>query len=647
MKVKPLWNRNEDITGVRLSPDGKQIGFWGSGPKGGLYMLTLKSGETRQVVKLPGPQWRGAGGGDFAWSPDMEWLAYTKRGESGAWNIWIMPFEGGEAVNVTRLYAQHNLPTWSPDGKYLFFQSNRDGPGLYVLPLTAESARTIDTDLKFEKPSESVKVQIDFDNISRRIRKVSSQSPQYELTVTSEGLIVFVSDGDIWSVSYDGKDTKRLTTGGGKSQFRVLKDGKKAFYTQGGDLYAFNLDSKSSEKVTFAADWEHDVRAERQAAFTQFWRSYHRGFYDGNFHGRDWDAIRRRYEPLLEAVETNEEFASLLQMMVGELETSHAEVTAAGGGPSSPVTPHLGFTFDYSYGGPGIKVARVPAGAPGSFLKTQIKQGEIVLQINGKDVVLDEKLYQWINDKQDREFEFLVNTNADRNSARKVKYKVMTQEEWNDLNYRNRIDGLRKYVEQTSGQKIGYLHLSAMGNNNQTQFEKEAYEYIVGKDAMIIDVRFNSGGYIADTLVEWMERKAHGFIRPRDGQSEPAPHHAWDKPVVVLMNEHSYSNGEIFPYAMRARGLAKLVGMPTPGYVIWTDSLPLVDGTTARMPQSGFYRLDGTPQENNGEKPDVQVPLSPEDWLAGRDPQLDKAIEMLQPRPEVEATVPRDATTEP
>ena len=108
------------------------------------------------------------------------------------------------------------------------------------------------------------------------------------------------------------------------------------------------------------------------------------------------------------------------------------------------------------------------------------------------------------------------------------------------------------------------------------------------------------------------------------------------------MNEHSYSNAEIFPNAMRARGLAKLVGMPTPGYVIWTDSMKLVDGTGARMPQSGAYRIDGTPQENNGEQPDVPVPMSPEDWLADRDPQLDKAIEMLIP-PSAEVTAAQPA----
>jgi len=210
-----------------------------------------------------------------------------------------------------------------------------------------------------------------------------------------------------------------------------------------------------------------------------------------------------------------------------------------------------------------------------------------------------------------------------------VKYKVLTQDEWNDLNYHNRIDRLRAYVEEKSAHKIGYLHIPAMGVRDQTQFEREAYEYMVGKEAMVIDVRFNNGGNIADTLIEWLDRTPHGYVRPRDARPEPTPYHAWEKKIVVVMNEHSYSNAEIFPSSMRARGLAKLVGMPTPGYVIWTDSLKLVDGTSARMPQSGAFRLDGSNEENIGEEPDVRVPMSPTDWLAERDPQLEKAIELL------------------
>jgi C-terminal processing protease CtpA/Prc len=594
-----------------------------------LYLYTLAKGESRRLVKVPGPQWHGIGGGDFAWSPDLKWIAYSYRGDSRAWNIWIIPAQGGDPVNVTHLYAHHSQPTWSPDGKYLFFQSDRDGQGLYVLPLTSEPIRTTDTDLKFEKPTNSVSVKIDFENMSRRIRKVTGQSPQLDLTVTPDGLILFISEGDIWSVTYDGKETKRLTTGGGKAQLRLNKEGKKVSYIQNGELYTMGVESKSSEKVTFTADWERDVRAERKAAFTQFWRSYHRGFYDPNFHGRDWASIRNRYEPLLDAVETNDEFAWLLQMMVGELECSHSEVTPAASGVSAPVTPQLGFAFDYTYAGPGIRVAKVPTGAPGSYRKTEIREGEYVLAINGREVNLDEHLYEFINDKQDREFEFLVNSSPEKSGARKVKYNVLPQEEWTDLNYRNRIDRLRRYVEEKSQKKIGYLHLSAMGFNNQAQFEREAYEYMVGRNAMIIDVRFNSGGNIADTLIQWLDRKPHGYVRPRDSKPEATPFHAWDKKIVVLINEHSFSNAEIFPAALRARGLARLVGMPTPGYVIWTDGMKLVDGTGARMPQSGAFRLDGTNEENLGEQPDIEVPLSPEEWLAGQDPQLDKAIELL------------------
>ena len=636
LKTRSLWERPEDVTGLRLSPDGKQLGFWVSGAKGGLHVLPVSGGEARKIVSVPGPQWRGIGGGEYVWSPDMKWIAYTHRGESRAWNIWIVPAEGGEAVNVTYLYAEHSEPEWSPDGKYLFFQSNRDGRGLYALPLTAEPVRTLDTDLKFEKPTNGVTVNIDFENISRRIRKITSQSPDGDLTVTAEGLIVFVSDGDIWSVGYDGKETKKLTSGGGKFQLRVHKDGRKAFYVQNGELYTLNLDSKSSDKVAFTADWERDIRAERQAAFTQFWRSYQRGFYDPNFHGRDWVAIRERYEPLLEAVETNDEFASLLQMMVGELDASHSEVTAAPAATSAPVTPHLGFTFDYSYPGPGIRVASVPHGVPGWYQKTIINPGDYILAINGDEVSLTEDLFQHINDKQDRYFEFLVSTNAEREHARTVKYKVLSQDEWSQLAYQNRVDALREYVEEKGGSKIGYLHLSAMGYNNQAQFEREAYEYMVGKDAMVIDVRFNTGGNIADTLIQWLDRKPHAYVRPRDSRPEAAPVHSWDKKIVVVMNEHSFSNAEIFPNAIRARGLGKLVGMPTPGYVIWTDSLRLVDGTTARMPQSGAFRLDGTNMENQGELPDYQVPLPPDDWLAKRDPQLDAAIDLLRSESQTE-----------
>src|SRR5262245_29130936 len=197
----------------------------------------------------------------------MKWSAYAHRGESVAWNIWVVSAVDPDAsgVNLTKLYAHHSLPAWSPDGKYLFFQSDRDGSGLYALPLKPESIRIADTDLKFEKSTNAVKVEIDLEDTSRRIRKVAAQSPQSDLTITPEGLILFLSDGDIWSVDYAGKETKRLTSGGGKSNLRLFKDGKRISYVSNGELTTMKLDDKGQEKVSFTADCESDVRAERQA----------------------------------------------------------------------------------------------------------------------------------------------------------------------------------------------------------------------------------------------------------------------------------------------------------------------------------------------------------------------------------------------
>lgn len=629
-KVGELYLKDSDVTGPRLSPDGKHMAFWLAGKEGGLHVFDIGKKESKRLVHVPGPQWRGTGGGNIEWSPDNKWIAFSRSSENRAWNIWVVEAAGGEAHNVTQLNASHSAPAWSPNGKHLFFQSDREGDGLYVVSLQPEETSADDTDGKYQKPTEPVDIKIDFKDITRRIRKLSNTSPTSDLSVTSDGLILFRSRNELVSVTYDGKTVKKLVTDGQNANFRASKDGRKGYFSKSGELFTLGLSGGGSpDKVSFVADWERDVRAERLASFTQFWRSYQRGFYDPNFHGRDWESIRKRYEPLLDAVETNDEYATLLNMMVGELEASHSEVSASREGDRTSVTPHLGFTIDYSYAGPGIKVKDVPDYAPGAFEKTRIKAGEYILKVNDREVSANEKLYEWINNKQNRELELVVNSQPIPEGSRTVKYKVLDGKDWDNLEQENRVARLRHMTEEKSGGKVGYLHISAMGGSDQARFEREAYQYILGKEALIIDVRFNKGGNISDTLIDWLERKQHGYYRTRDVAPEPSPGRAWNKPIVVLMNEHSYSNAEMFPYAMRERGLAKLIGMPTPGYVIWTFSLGLVDGTGARMPQAGVYRMDGTPQENMGERPDMLVGLTPDDWVAGRDPQLEKAVETL------------------
>jgi C-terminal processing protease CtpA/Prc len=333
---------------------------------------------------------------------------------------------------------------------------------------------------------------------------------------------------------------------------------------------------------------------------------------------------------MLEGVGHPTEFALLLNRVVGELESSHSEVSPAPGGGGGPSMSLPGFNFDYSHKGPGIKVAGMFENAPGTYQKTKINTGDYVMQINGRDVKLDEHLWEILNNQGGRDLTLMVNDKPTKQGAREIKYRAISSGQWSQMRYQQWVETNRKWVEEKSGGRVGYVHIAGMGGGNRVTFEEEFFEYKQGKEAMIIDVRFNGGGNISDGLIDTLERSPHGFYKPRDGYIETAPNNqVWDNPTVVLQNQNSFSNAEMFPYAMRERGLAKTVGMATPGYVIWTWGGRLVDGTGIRMPMSGVYRMDGTPMENIGQEPDYEVDWSNEDYMVGKDPQLEKALDLL------------------
>lgn len=626
-----------DVSNLQLTPDKKRLAFIQSAPNSGQYEIDVDGLVPQLIISRPNLGSEGNYG--YAYSPDGRYIAYSKN-VSGTMvnmaapvNLWIFDKQTRTERQVTRLNAFHGNPAWSPDGKYLFFTSNVDGQGLYILPLTREQARQFDIEMKYEKPTEPVKVEIDYDDIEQRSRRFISQSVSGGISVDpANGNIYFLDGGDLWRSNYAGEEIRKLTQTSGIGSYQMNDDFSKATFVRDGGIYIIDLKPNNTpvNQVAFRADWTRDLRKEREAAFAQFWRGFNRSFYDPNFHGRDWEAIRERYRPLLSSVAHRNEFATVLNMMVGELEASHSEVGPAPGNPSGASTAHPGFTIDYTYSGPGIKIKDVPKRSPGSFPATQLRPGEYVLQINGKDVRADEALYRDVLVGQSgRDITLLVNSSPVREGAREVKYRALSGGEWNNLNYENRIEARRQLVDQLSNGEIGYLHISGMGGNNFQRFNREAWELLRDKKAVIIDVRNNGGGNISDSLIDIIERIPHSYYVARDGMPGYGPGNAWDLPTVVLHAETSFSNAEMFPYAMQQRRLATTIGKPTPGYVIWTYGFPLVDGTSARMPSGGVYRLDGSPLENMGQKPDIEIEWTNEDYFANRDPQLQRAIEVL------------------
>lgn len=630
--VTPITKEDQDVLELHLTPDKQKLSFWMSGKGGGLYTVPVDGGTATKVFDYP-MQFRFEFPTDYSWSPDMAYVAYHKANPNGYSNIFIREIRTGKEINVSRLNRSHFNPVWSSDGKYLYFGSDRDGAGIYIVPLQEEPKRPNELEMKFEKPSGTPTVKLDMDELEFRVRKFVSIGAQGNfVSDPNNGDLYFLAEGDIWKCNYAGEDARRITQGGGIGGFDISEDASQLLFLRGGMANVLNLRSPnfSAQTVTFRADWTRDINKERHAAFMQLWREYNRGFYDSNFHGRDWLEIRNRYEPLLESVGHRNEMAFLLNMMIHELEGSHSEIGPAAGNPATQSTPSLGFSFDTTYMGPGIKVGDVIPRTPASFAATKINSGEYILEINGKDVSANEALYRDVlNEQVGRELTFLVNSTPNKAGARTVKFRGMSNGELDGILYRNQIEWRRKYIEEKSGGKIGYIHIAGMGQGNLDRFNAEVWEFSQGKKAMIIDVRNNGGGNISDRIIDQLERVPYYRSQLRDGVPQAQPDNAWDMPTVVMHAESSLSNAEMYPYSMKQRGIAILVGMPTPGYCIGTWGMQLVDGTTARMPSWGVYRLDGKPMENNGVVPDYKVDISPDEWFNKKDPQLDKAIEVL------------------
>ncbi|MFZ4507704.1 MAG: S41 family peptidase [Fimbriimonas sp.] len=631
-KTTRITNEEANVEDLVLTPDRKFVAFQLYGKNGGIYKVPVEGGTPTVVLARPGRS-----NLDFQFSPDGRYLAYVEALLGSGFYYWdagnnviILDTTTGKKVNVTQLNARNGAPIWSPDGKYLVFTSNRGGTdALYYLPLQPEDLRPNEIKPKFEKPKETPKVEIDFDEIETRARRVIDGAVQAFAFDSEDGSLYYIGADGVSKADYSGENPRRVT---GPSQSADLSfDNKTLTVVQAGRVSLINAKAPNfpATPVTFRADFTRDLQKTRQAAFQQFWRANNDGFYDPNFHGRDWDALKAKYEKFLPSVGHRNEMATVLGMMVGELEASHTEVSAAPGGAAGQTSAHLGFTFDYSYDGPGIKIKEVPKRAPGSYAKTKLSSGEIVLKINGKDVGVNEGLYRDVlNEQVGREVTLTVQ-GADGKS-REVKYRAISGGEFNGIVSSNRLDWNRKYVETKSGGKVGYAQIAAMNEPSLQRFQQQVWQFAQEKKGFIIDVRGNGGGNTADRIIDILERQRNMQYVPRDESRILGPGQVLDMPIVVIMGENSFSNAEMFPQAMKTRGLAKLVGRRTPGYVIYTGGLPLVDGTVGRMPGTGVWRLDGTSLENNGVVPDFDVALSPDQFFGGViDPQLDKAIAVL------------------
>jgi C-terminal processing protease CtpA/Prc len=317
------------------------------------------------------------------------------------------------------------------------------------------------------------------------------------------------------------------------------------------------------------------------------------------------------------------DFYDVIRMMMGELNSSHLGVWKIT--PGGETTGMIGVVADPVHIGPGIKVKSVIPNSPAAELKTAIKPGEIITHINGEQVETGMNLFALTRNMAQQD---IILTVSKGTRTRDVKISPVPPRSIIGTVKDNWIAANQESVHDKSDRRIGYLYIASMYEPNLRKFEKDLYEEM-DKEGLIIDIRYNGGGHIHDAILDILRRTAYAYSIERGGQKTYSSLFKWNKPTVVLINEHCYSNAEIFPAAFKALELGKLVGTPTFGAVIGTIDIKLHDGTNFRVPGTGWYMLDGVNLENTPVEPDIYAENPPEADGSSNDPQLSKAVEVL------------------
>jgi Tol biopolymer transport system component/C-terminal processing protease CtpA/Prc len=646
-----------------VAPDGKTLAYVRDGRE--LRAFDFASKQERSLAK--GHLSRSPRA--LAWSPDNRWLAYIAVTDPSFRNIFAVPAAGGDSRAVTAMpNGNANNVSWSPDGTYIIFNTNqRTEPGEAVrVDLILKTPRFREDRFRDlfrddaprppggAQPAEAREnqsprgpaspVDIVFDDIRRRLsilpvgvdvnaQAISPDGRQLLLTATAEGqqnLYVYSLD----ELSREPAVARQLTsTAGSKADAQFTPDSREVFFLEQGRITLIPLDTRTPRTVSVSAEMDVDFSQEKIEIFRQAWSYMRDGFYDDKFHGVDWDGVRRTYLPRIAGAQSPEEMRRLLNLMVGELNASHMGVGAPGSG-QSPGVGKLGLRFDraeFETNGR-LKVTEVVPLGPAAITR-QIAVGEYVLAVDGSPIQSRTNLDELLTHAVNRRVSLRVGANANGADARDVVLQPVNTATEKNLLYREWVESNRRYVERISGGRLGYAHMNDMSEGALRRLYMDLDADNRRKDGVVIDVRNNNGGFVNVYAIDVLARRGYMNMTPRGLPVAPARtmlgQRALERPTILVANQHSLSDAEDFTEGYRTLKLGKVVGEPTSGWIIYTGSATLIDGTTMRMPGTRITTLEGTTMELNPRPVDVPVTRPIGESLQGKDTQLDTAVREL------------------
>jgi tricorn protease len=676
-----------DVMSLAASPDGATVAA--TARDGRLLVVDVASGQVTELAASDD----GAISG-LSWSPDSAWLAWAEPVIRNLARIRIARMADRETIDVTDGRFADSSPVFTLDGLYLAFLSQRSfdpvydthtfdlafplGGRPYLVPLAAETPSPLgplpggrplgqDDD---KDPAAEVAVAVDPDGLAGRVVALPVEEARYGSLRQVKGGLAWLREpvAGVLGEGGAGLDDDRprpalqrfdLRTrevrelAGGLDWFRVSGDGTRIVIRDDDELRVIPSASKhddAGETVTVdlsRARFQADPAALWRHAYGEAGRYLRRDFWDPDMSGVDWDGVLGDYRPLLDQIRSAGDFADLLWEVLGELGTSHAYVTAAwdGTGDHTPVG-QLGADISRDAAGrwvvdrvlPGESSdpwARSPLEAPG----VAAGPGDELVAVDGQPV--DPRRGPWplLAGTAGKPVELVLHP---RDADPEVRRRVVVVPLRSDrrLRYQDWVASRRRLVRELSDGRLGYLHIPDMMGEGWAHFHRDLRTEMT-RDGLIFDVRGNSGGHTSELVVEKLARRVVGWTLGRWRQPYSYPREARRGPVVALADEFAGSDGDIVTAAVKLLGLGPVVGTRTWGGVIGIEGRQgLVDGSTVTVPRYAFYFDEyGWGVENHGVEPDVEVLITPDDAAAGRDTQLETAVQLAmdaldkQPRP--------------
>ncbi|MEO5987822.1 MAG: S41 family peptidase, partial [Candidatus Eisenbacteria bacterium] len=667
------------------SPDSKKLAY--SDKTGKLFWCDVATGKVKTVDQDEYAEIH-----QYTWSPDSRWLAYVRHTGTYFGVIRLLSLETGKVTQATDGLTDDTWPAFDPEGRYLFFVSRRTftpefggfelnmhfsaTDKLYAMtlreaiasPVAPESdeesgaASSDDDEKDADKAGKGAKAgkaddkarraapttHIDLAGLGQRVAELPVPAGRYLGITATKGKLFYLSQDEapdengeapvtIHAFDLEKREDKALVPGVDAS-YAVAQDGGKVLYRK--DKLVGIVETSEPKKVgdgKLAADqmtaWV-DPKLEFRQMFEEAWRLERDFYYDPAMGGLDWNAVGNRYRQLVPYAAHRADLNYIIGELIGELSTSHTYVSGGALPDVQRVTTGL-LGVDWSVDAAGVyrfaKIYRgrdwnsaveAPLGVPG----ITVREGEALLEVNGQPIRAPRNLYQPFLGTAGKQITIKVGSGPGDAHARTLVVKPIASEA--SLRYVAWVRANWEKVQKATDGRIAYIHVPNTAIQGIQEFSKGYYPQ-ADRDGIIVDERFNGGGFVPDFFVERLKRKTWTYWSQRDLRPFRTPGEAIDGPKVMLANEYAGSGGDAFPYFFRQQGVGPIIGKRTWGGLVGiSHDLPLVDGGSVTMPDFGIYDLDGKWMiENHGVEPDIEVENTPESMIEGHDLQLERAIE--------------------